>query len=151
MDAQYPGEGATFTDLMRLAEEYRVAAQTLLPHGRKGAPLSRAPCRLTALQAIELYLSAYLLASGLDRKSLRGLQHDVGARYRLAAAHGLVLRKRTADHLGHLTASREYVVARYCPEMTASLSQINRLIATLDELATKVKQCIGDRPKSARA
>ena len=41
----------------RLAEEYRRAAQLLRTQQRQGDPLSLAPCRLTAIHAIELYLN----------------------------------------------------------------------------------------------
>jgi hypothetical protein len=34
--------------------------------------------------------------------------------------------------------SREYVVSRYQPEMHTGLSQINRVMATLDEISEKV-------------
>jgi hypothetical protein len=53
-------------------------------------------------------------------------------------ASGLVLRKRTVAHLNKLTESREYLVTRYGPELSTSLSQINRLMATLEEVARKV-------------
>ena len=37
-----------------------------------------------------------------------------------------------------MAGNREYLVTRYGPEMTATTSQINRLTATLDEVANKV-------------
>ena len=53
-------------------------------------------------------------------------------------ASGLKLRKRTAAHLIAMGESREYLVTRYGPEMTATVSQINRLVASLEEVAMKV-------------
>ncbi|WP_199202284.1 hypothetical protein [Mesorhizobium sp. 113-3-3] len=137
MDASsYPGENARASDLLRLASEYRAAAHHLLKLGRKGEPTSRAPCRLVAIHAIELYLNAHLAASGMSLKRIRGLHHDLAQRAHLAASFGLVLRKRTADHLARLTGDREYLETRYDPDMTTT--QVNDLIATMDELAKKV-------------
>jgi len=66
------------------------------------------------------------------------MQHNLAARTELAVAGGLQLRKRTASHLAQMDGNREYIVARYDVEMTATVSQINRLIATLKEVADKV-------------
>jgi len=121
-----------------LAEEYRKAAHLLLQLGRRGDPLSRAPCRLSAIHAIELYLNALLLFMGQETTRIRGLQHNLAARSEMAIANGLQLRKRTAAHLSAMAGNREYLVTRYGPEMTATISQINRLTATLDEVANKV-------------
>jgi hypothetical protein len=134
----HPGGSATAEQIFRLAEEYRKAAHLLLQLGRRGAPLSHAPCRLSAIHAIELYLSALLLFKGHETSRIRGLQHNVAARTELAIASGLRLRQRTAAHLSAMTGNREYLVTRYGPEMTATISQINRLTATLDEVAAKV-------------
>jgi hypothetical protein len=41
-------------------------------------------------------------------------------------------------HLESMTGKREYLVSRYGPEMAATVSQVNRLTATLDEVADKV-------------
>ncbi len=123
---------------MLLADEYRTAAQTLQMQGRKGHPLSRAPYRLAAIHAIELYLNALLLQRGQNASQIRAMQHHLSTRMDLAQASGLKLKKRTANHLQSLEANREYLVTRYGPEMTASISQINRLNATLDEVAKKV-------------
>jgi hypothetical protein len=134
----YPGDSATPAELLRLAGEYRASARHLLPLGRKGDLLSRAPCRLVALHSIELYLNSYLLMAGMDRKALRGMQHNLSERATQAKSAGLSLRKRTFAHLVDLSANREYLVTRYGPEMTTTLSQLNRLMATVDELAKKV-------------
>ncbi|QNA84461.1 hypothetical protein G4G27_11015 [Sphingomonas sp. So64.6b] len=135
---EYPGALATPAQFRELADEYRDAALLLLAASERRRPLSRAPFRLSAIQAIELYLNAYLLAHGHDAAEVRKLQHDLGARTELAAAAGLKLRQKTAEHLKTLHQNREYLVTRYGPELASQTSQINRLTATLDEVGRKV-------------
>ncbi len=60
----------------------------------------------------------------------------------MAIDAGLNLRKRTAEHLETLTSKREYLVTRYGPEMTATLSQVNRVTATLEELSQKAGKIV---------
>lgn len=134
----YPGDLASPFDMWRLANEYRAAAHSLIQSGQRRRPLSWAPYRLSAIHAIELYLNAMLLDGGCSPGELRALQHRFSDRIALAEAAGLVLRKRTAAHLVAMDGNREYVVTRYGPEMTATMSQTNRLMATLEELADKV-------------
>lgn len=133
----YPGDLASPQQVHALAEEYRKASHLLLQLGRAGKPLTRAPFRLTAIQAIELYLTAALLGRGHTPAQIRKLRHDLWARTELAVAAGLSFRKGTMEHLRALSQSREYLVTRYGPEMAATASQINRLTATLDEVAKK--------------
>lgn len=141
----YPGAGASAEDILRLADEYRDAARTLLVHRcRKGA-ISLAPIRLCAIHAIELYLNVFLLRLGEPPEQVRGRQHNLARRAASAVAGGLLLRKRTREHLAQLDANREYVATRYGPEQAAALSQINLLMATLAEVGTKV----GTTPKGA--
>ena len=135
---RYPGELATPTELMQLAIEYHKAAELLLTLGRRQQPLSRAPFRLTAIHAIELYLNAFLLHSQHSPAALRGLQHDFDTRTSMAMGNGLILRSRTVDHLRSMDINREYLVSRYGPELASTSSQINRLMATLGEVANKV-------------
>jgi hypothetical protein len=137
--ASYPGDLARPTDVLRLADEYRRAAGALVELGRRGDPLSRAPYRHAAIHAIELYLNALLLHAGHAPAAVRRLQHDFSARADLSIRSGLALRKRTATHLKTMAASREHLVTRYGPELTSTLSQLNRLAATLEEVATKVR------------
>jgi predicted phage gp36 major capsid-like protein len=99
--------------------------------------LSSAPYRLAAIQSIELYLNALLLSRGHEQSKVRGSQHDLAARTDLAIEEGLKLRKRTADHLRRVAATREYLVTRYGPEISGTASQVNRLTATMDEVAKK--------------
>jgi hypothetical protein len=141
----YPGELATPQDIRRLAAEYQKAAHHLLELGRRGDPLSHLPCRLSAIHAIELYLSALLLYNGHKASRVRGLQHDLAARADLAITSGLKLRKRTIAHLQTMTGNREYLVTRYGPEMTDIVSQINRLTATLEEVAAKVTAIVSTK------
>lgn len=139
--ACYPGEAATAAEVVALADEYRIAAQLLVQNGRPGEPRSRAPFRMVAIHAVELYLNAFLLRSGRTAGQVRGLQHNLAARADLAVALGLVLRKRTREHLHTMSQSREFLVTRYVPSGT-SLSEINRLQATLAEVAQKVTAAI---------
>jgi HEPN domain-containing protein len=137
----YPGETATPRQMLDLAGEYRRAAEALLPMGRPRQPLSRAPYRLVAIHAVELYLNAFLLATGHPPAKLRGLQHDLALRTHLARGANLRLRKRTVAHLGRLSETREYLIARYDPA-TAAASELNRLAATLTDVAEKVSAFI---------
>lgn len=139
----YPGESAQPGGLLALADEFRTAAHQLGAHRRRGAPLSVAPYRFNAIHAVELYLSAILLQAGHEPGKIRGLQHDLAARADLAVAGGLILRKRTAAHLKSMSGAREYVVTRYSTEAPATLSQVNRIAATLDEVASKSAALIG--------
>lgn len=110
--------------------------------GRKGEPLSRAPFRFTAIHAIELYLNAFLLQRGEDAAVVRGLQHNLTAKTDLAVQKGLVLRRRTVTHLHSMAANREYLAMRFGPETITTALQVNRLSATLDEVAAKVSNAI---------
>jgi hypothetical protein len=148
---KYPGETASPQQVFALADEYRRAAHLLVQQGQKGKPLTRAPMRLSAIHAIELYLSALLLQRGHTASQIRGLHHDLSARAQLAAAEGLKLRKRTAVHLDHLCLSREYIVTRYGPELAATTSTPTRLSATLEEVAQKVALLLKDDIKSPPA
>lgn len=137
----YPGEKATPAEIVLLAAEYRRSAEMLLANGRSGAPLSWAPYRLVAMHAIELYLNAFLVAGGHSQASVRALQHDTASRSQLATVGNLRLRKRTVAHLISLSENREYLVARYDPS-PVSMSQLNRVHATLTEVALKVAALI---------
>ena len=134
----YPGDEATPRQILMLADEYRRAASALLPTVRRRKPLSRAPYRLVALQAIELYLNALMLHRGYPAARLRALQHNMAPRALFAKTAGLSLRKATFEHLLELAETREYLVSRYGPEFSSSLSQLTRLAATLREIAEKV-------------
>jgi len=146
----YPGELAAPADVLALAGAYREAAIAIEGHGRKGDPISRAPYRLLAIHAIELYLNAHLLHSGREPSYVRGLQHDMAARGDQCVAGDLALRKRTARHLRTIAANREYLVTRYGPEFTRALPPISRLAATLEEVATKVARAMGPQPQPAK-
>lgn len=135
----YPGTFATPSEVLRLANEYRQAAIIIAGLGRRGDSVSRAPYRMTAIHSVELYLNAHLLNAGHEPSRIRGLQHDMAARTDMCLASGLILRQRTVAHLRALAVNREYLVTRYGPELTSTLSQINRLAATLNEVATKVE------------
>ena len=134
----YPGENATIDEMLELAKEYRAAANELKDRGKKGKPITRAPSRLCAVHALELYLSAFLRHCGKSAKEIRGLQHNLEERRKLVRENGLILKLNTENHLVQLTEGREYLVMRYGPEMTSKVTELNRLFATLDEVAKKV-------------
>jgi hypothetical protein len=139
----YPGESATADELFRLAEEYRTAASLLIDIRRPSRPFSGAPFHLTAIHAIELYLNAFLLSQGLKMCDLRKLQHDLSARVGHELAAGLTLRNRTAAHLADLSKRREYLISRYGTDQMTTVSQINRLQATLEEIQVMVAKKLG--------
>ncbi|WP_246696331.1 hypothetical protein [Mesorhizobium sp. SARCC-RB16n] len=145
-DSKYPGELASPQQIYELAEEYRKAATLLLPLGRSGKPLTWAPFRLSAIHAVELYLTALLLHRGHNPNEIRKMQHDLAARTEHALQAGLRLRVKTANHLRSLSQNREYLVTRYGPELAATVSQINRLTATLDQVAAKVTGLMAPPP-----
>jgi hypothetical protein len=128
--------------LADLAGVYRESALALLDDEHRRKQGSRGPARLLALHAIELYLTALLLARGHEATDIRDLQHDLAARAVLATQAGLVLRRLTAEHLQALARNREYLVTRYHPEAAGQLSELNRLKATLDEIAVKVSRLL---------
>lgn len=136
----YPGSDATAASLLLLANEYNRGAKLLVGNGRKGATASYAPFRLVAIHAIELYLSAFLLGAGETAEGIRALGHDVGRRATRAMDLGLVLRQGTNLHIQSLWNDREYLVSRYAVDLLGSMSQLNRLTASLDDVATKVSK-----------
>jgi len=135
----YPGKAAGVRGILNLAKQYQDAASKL---GQGSSKPNQAPRRLLALHAMELYLSAFLLAKGVDPATIRGFRHDLGERTRIASEAGLVLRKRTMAHLATLSASNECHVISYAPELISTLSQMNRVMATVDELSRKVRKAL---------
>ena len=146
----YPGELASPRQIHELAEEYRKAATLLLQLGRSGKPLTRAPFRLSAIHAIELYLTALLLHRGHNPNQIRKMHHNLAERTERALEAGLRLRAKTANHLQSLSQNREYLVTRYGPELAATTSQINRLTATLEEVAVKVTLLIAPSSRTVQ-
>ena len=136
---EYPGAGTSVAATLRLAVSYHAAAVELLAPGRRSDPLAQAPGRLLAIHAIELYLNVWLRQAGETGRQIRSRQHDLAGRARAALAGGLGLRRRTASHLARATELREYLVVRYDPDGIGAVSQVNRLLATLEEVARKVK------------
>ncbi|MDF8356521.1 hypothetical protein [Ensifer adhaerens] len=143
MDPAYPGQEPSVCDTLALAAQYRDAAVKL---GAISPKLAHLPVHLLALHSVELYLDALLLAKGLDHKTIRGFQHDLGEQSRVAIDAGLVLRKRTAAHLATLSSTREYDAVRYGPRQAFKLSQVNRVMATLDEVSQKVRRVLRPVP-----
>lgn len=137
--APYPGSTATADEMLRLAETYHLSALRLLDEARGGDAIARAPGRFCAVHAIELYLDAFLRALGESPCRLRAHGHDLRMRAALAMDHGLALRAKTRLHLIRLTLDREYLMLRYGPDRAASVCELNRLTATLAEVARKVR------------
>lgn len=137
----FPGEGATAAQILLLANEYRRSADPLLNGRRIGCAISRAPYRLVAIHAIKFYRNAYLIAAGYRAVEIRAMQHDTATRAQSVAVAKLHLRNRRSAHLQTLSDNREYLVARYDPAST-TVSQLNRLHATLAEVAKKVSCAI---------
>lgn len=136
----YPGDASTPEEMLGLAQEYQRAAECLRDTCRRGHSQSYAPYRWVAIHATELYLTALLLFHGHRMSQIRGMQHNLAERAKLAINAGLALKTKTAAHLADMTANREYLLARYEP--AATKSQINRLEATLNETAEKVMKKI---------
>lgn len=140
MEADYPGDCATPDDFICLADEYRRGAEILASYEQKGKPQSRAAARLLAAHAIELYLNAHLRAAGLTNPEIRALGHDLRVRAERSMKHGLSLRARTARHLMLMSDQREYLVTRYGPERLKSLSPRTQILASMTDVAMKVKK-----------
>lgn len=135
---RHPGELASPQQMLALADEYRRASDALHKQVKKGEPLSLAPFRVTAIHAVELYLTAMLLACDREPSEIRGFGHDLSKRAALAQTVGLRLRKGTVEHLSALSTGREYFVSRYAPEVASVASmQTNRMLATLKDVAEK--------------
>jgi hypothetical protein len=134
----YPGATSRPEELMALAAQYQLAATEAIKICKRGHNISVAPFRLLCIHAIELYLNAFLLHCGEPASAVRGLQHNLAAYLALLDKYKLVLRTKTRCHLADISANREYLVSRYAPDVT-TLSQINRLQATLTEVETKVR------------
>jgi hypothetical protein len=138
----FPGDGATVEQVFDLADEYRRAADLLLPARRPKCPLSRAPYRLAAIHAIELYLNAILMRHGWSSAQLRGMQHDLAKRSAAVTAAGIVLKKRTLEHLKKLSEAREYLVMRYGPEASGTVTHLNQVESTLKHVAEKAEKIV---------
>ena len=139
----YPGSEATVGQLLGLADEYFKAAYGLLSQVSRIDPrTSSAPARLCAIHAVECYLNAFLMFHGMSREEVRGLQHNLAKRTELAVAKGLKLKVKTHAHLVRLNDQREYLVVRYGPERVSSLTELNRVFATLKEIGSKVSAAI---------
>lgn len=145
----YPAVDASPLDLCRLADAYRAAAVAAADAVDHAAPHATAPVRLLALHAIELYLTAFLVSRGSTGADARRLGHDLRARADLAASAGLVLRRRTVDHLAEVGRDREYLALRYGPERLPRPFHANRLVSTLGEVAAKVSAAVSTDARPA--
>lgn len=142
----YPGSEATVEQFIGLADEYHAVAHALLSQVKRKSSLSSAPARLCAIHAVEICLNAFLIFHGSNHKQVRGLKHDLAQRAVMATEKGLRLRVKTQAHLRQIHDQREYLVARYGPEQTGGLSELNRMSATLKEVSTKVRAAFRIQP-----
>jgi hypothetical protein len=130
---------APAADLLALAAAYARAAEALFAAAGQAGAAASAPARFCAVQAMELYLDAYLRGAGESPCRLRGHRHNLGMRAALAMARGLPLRRKTALHLVALSRERAHAALRYGPARPASACELNRLVATLAELGLAVR------------
>jgi hypothetical protein len=135
--------------LMRLAAAYHAEAMARIPSMQRDR-LAAAPVRLGALNAIELYLVAFLRARQVSSREIRGWRHDLSRHAERAAALGLVLRRRTLNHLIAIAHTHEYRALRHHPENVVPVPA-NRLAATLEELGRKVAHALAAPPARAAA
>ncbi|WP_137113335.1 hypothetical protein [Mesorhizobium sp. GR13] len=134
----YPGEIATPSQIKLLADEYAKASRAIAELGDRKRQISFAPARWAAIHAIELYLNAFLLLRGHRPVVIRNLQHDFRAKTNIAQECGLNVREKTFEHLASLTDSREYLTTRYAADSASIWPHLNRLLATMEEVAEKV-------------
>lgn len=144
----YPGSAASAWQILTLAHEYHNSCVHLMSRFEGDELQALAPARLLAIHAIELYLNALMLEAGDSPQMVRGLQHDLAGRTKRAIECGLVLRAKTAAHLARLTSGREYLAARYGPELLGSQSELNRLTATLKEVSHRVSTLVNTNIKA---
>jgi hypothetical protein len=130
--------------MLRLAGAYHHNAATHLP-AKAADVLAAAPARLCAVQAFELYLVAYLRAKGVSAGLIKSWRHDLSCHVEATERLGLVLRRRTRDHLVGIARAQEYLNLRYHPQAVAPMPR-NRLTATLDELSAKVGVAVTPAP-----
>ena len=134
-----PGNNASPQDILALANYYEQAAIVLFEHARHLTTpgthaVAYAPARFCAIHAIELCLNAFLREGGATAGEIKARHHDIHDQEFIAA---LSIRKKTAEHLRTLVDRREYLVARYGPELCSQQSELNRLTATLKEVLLK--------------
>ena len=55
-----------------------------------------------------------------------------------------MLRERTSAHIRAIARDREYLIARYGPDCLSTASQMNRMLATLEEVARNVSRAVAD-------
>jgi len=136
----YPGSTASTREVLELAGAYNNAAVVLFINAEKlggltYAPLHYAPARMCAIHAIELFLNAFLRHEGISHGQIRGRMHNLADPSFVTT---LKLRKKTAQHLQDMSEKREYLISRYGPEMVSQHTEVNRLMATSEEIMQKV-------------
>ena len=101
--------GATAIGVFLLADDYLKAARAASSVRLQ----STGPVRLPCLHACELFLKAYLRASGKTHSDMRKLGHDLAAHAQLAVENGLALDARRQRDLKTVTKIKAYVGSRY--------------------------------------
>ena len=132
----YPGSVTRPGDLLVLARHYHGAAEVLLAAQQGSGAVAQLPGRFCALHALELYLNAFRSLKGEANESIRASHHDLSDP---ALSDALNLRDKTRAHLTALSKEREYLKARYAPDMVCDLSHPSRVVATLNEMRKKVE------------
>ena len=92
-------------------------------------------------------MNAVLLHGGNGPAAVRGLQHNLAARLEPCRVLGLVLKKRTEDHIRDLSENRDYLIARYAPHEAMGNLSVNRMTATVVEVCSKAEKLIAS-PKA---
>ena len=148
----YPGADARAEEVIRLANHYRGAANDLLRLVEEKGARRVAPCRLCAVHAIELYLNAFLLKLGHPP------ERHPRQRPRPRRAGGARQRRRSrapaadGDPPGDDDAMAASISCCATTRAWPRLAPLNRLWATLDEIARKVTSAVGGsgpRPSEA--
>jgi hypothetical protein len=125
---------ATPQDVLERAEQYAEAADFLFKGKTDAEVALHVPARLCALQAIELYLHAFLRFRGVSVKQIKARQHNV---WHEEFCQRLELDKRTREHLQRISKDRVYVAVRYPGEVSTRLCEPTRVERTLRAIRDK--------------
>jgi len=136
------GMGSLYRSKHEMVFVYRAGSEAHLNNvelGRHGRHRTNvwdyAPARMCAIHAIELFLNAFLRHEGISHGQIRGRMHNLADPSFVTT---LKLRKKTAQHLRDMSEKREYLISRYAPEMASQHTEVNRLMATSEEIMQKV-------------
>ncbi len=102
--------GATPYGIFCLADEYLMAAKSIPSDGRSS---TKAPARLLAFHAGELFLKTYLRFHGEAVSQLRSYGHNLGEMHEAAKSYGLDLSNKVLQQLEKSVRGNDYVRIRY--------------------------------------